>query len=133
AEAVGRKLTSSGPNGSSDQRYDHLGPRHQRGRPHRNGGHRLLWVPVPDQRSEHVFLHIRCDHQPSRGELKARFVSLYDNPTGVATAQRRIDAAASTGRFAGLLAFLFASGTTTSSSPFTVGLDLSGKICYARG
>jgi len=35
------------------------------------------------------------------GELKARFVNLYDNPTGVATAQRRIDAAASPGRFAG--------------------------------
>ena len=66
------------------------------------------------------------------GELKARFVNVYDNATGVTTGQGRVDAAASTGRFAGTTGILFLSGTTPSFSPFTVDLDLSGKICYAR-
>ena len=66
------------------------------------------------------------------GELKARQVYLYDNATGVTTGLARIDPAASTGRFAGATGYLFLSGTTTSFSPFTVGLELSGKVCYAR-
>jgi hypothetical protein len=66
------------------------------------------------------------------GELKATVVNLYDNATGVTTGQGRIDPAASTGRFAGATGILFLSGTTPSFSPFTVELDLSGKICYAR-
>jgi hypothetical protein len=66
------------------------------------------------------------------GELKATVVNLYDNATGVTTGQGRIDPAASTGRFAGATGILFLSGTTPSFNPFTVELDLSGKICYAR-
>jgi hypothetical protein len=66
------------------------------------------------------------------GELKVRQVNVYDNATGVTTGFARIDPAASTGRFAGATGYLFLSGTTTSFSPFTVGLELSGRICYAR-
>jgi hypothetical protein len=67
-----------------------------------------------------------------RGELKARQVNLYDNATGVTAGLARIDPAASTGRFAGATGYLFLNGATTSVSPFTVTLELSGKICYAR-
>jgi hypothetical protein len=66
------------------------------------------------------------------GELKARQVNVFDNGTGVTTGLARIDPAASTGRFAGATGYLFLSGRTTSFSPFTVELELSGKICYAR-
>jgi hypothetical protein len=67
-----------------------------------------------------------------QGELKARQVNLYDNATGVTTGLARIDPATSTGLFAGATGYLFLSGATTSFSPFTVQLELSGKICYAR-
>jgi hypothetical protein len=67
-----------------------------------------------------------------QGELKARQVNVYDNATGVTAGLARIDPAASTGRFAGATGHLFLNGTTTSFSPFTVDLELSGKICYAR-
>jgi hypothetical protein len=67
-----------------------------------------------------------------QGQLKARFVILYDNATGVTASLGRIDPAASTGRFAGATGHLFLDGTTTSDSPFTVQLELSGKVCYAR-
>jgi hypothetical protein len=66
------------------------------------------------------------------GELKARQVNVFDNGTGLTTGLARIDPAASTGRFAGATGYLFLSGRTTSFSPFTVELELSGKICYAR-
>jgi hypothetical protein len=66
------------------------------------------------------------------GELKARQVNVFDNGTGLGTGLARIDPAASTGRFAGATGYLFLSGRTTSFSPFTVELELSGKICYAR-
>jgi hypothetical protein len=62
----------------------------------------------------------------------ARQVNIYDNATGVTAGLARIDPAASTGRFAGATGYLFLNGTTTSFSPFTVSLELSGKICYAR-
>lgn len=68
----------------------------------------------------------------SQGELKARQVNVYDTATGVTAGFARIDPAASTGRFAGATGYLFLNGTTTSFSPFTVTLELSGKICYAR-
>jgi len=67
-----------------------------------------------------------------QGQLKARFVILYDNATGVTASLGRIDPAASTGRFAGATGHLFLDGTTISASPFTVQLELSGKVCYAR-
>jgi hypothetical protein len=67
-----------------------------------------------------------------QGELKARQVNVFDTGTGVTTGLARIDPAASTGRFAGATGYLFLSGRTTSFSPFTVELELSGKICYAR-
>ena len=66
------------------------------------------------------------------GELKARQVNIFDNGTGVTTGLARIDPTASTGRFAGATGYLFLSGRATSFSPFTVELELSGKICYAR-
>jgi hypothetical protein len=66
------------------------------------------------------------------GELKARQVNVFDNGTGVTAGLARIDPAASTGRFAGATGYLFLNGRTTSFSPFTVELELSGKICYAR-
>jgi len=66
------------------------------------------------------------------GALQAQFVNLFDNGTGVNTAQGRIDPNARTGRFAGVTGILFLNGTTSSSSPFTVQLDLSGKICNDR-
>lgn len=66
------------------------------------------------------------------GELKARQVNVFDNGTGVTAGLARIDPAASTGRFAGATGYLFLNGRTTSFSPFTVDLELSGKICYAR-
>lgn len=67
-----------------------------------------------------------------QGELKARQVNVYDNATGVTAGLARIDPTASTGRFAGATGHLFLNGTTTSFSPFTVELELSGKVCYAR-
>lgn len=67
-----------------------------------------------------------------QGELKARQVNVYDTATGVTAGLARIDPAASTDRFAGATGYLFLNGTTTSFSPFTVTLELSGKICYAR-
>jgi len=67
-----------------------------------------------------------------QGELKARQVNVYDTVTGVTAGFARINPAASTGRFAGATGYLLLNGTTTSFSPFTVTLELSGKICYAR-
>lgn len=66
------------------------------------------------------------------GELKARHVNVYDNGTGLTAGLARIDPAAGTGRFAGATGYLFLSGRATSFSPFTVELELGGKICYAR-
>jgi hypothetical protein len=66
-----------------------------------------------------------------QGELKARQVNVFDNGTGVTAGLARIDPTASTGRFAGATGYLFLSGRTTGFSPFTVELELSGKICYA--
>ncbi len=66
------------------------------------------------------------------GELKARQVNVYDSGTGLAAGLARIDPAASNGRFAGATGYLFLTGRATSFSPFTVELELSGKVCYAR-
>lgn len=66
------------------------------------------------------------------GELKARQINVFDNGSGVTTGLARIDPAASTGRFAGATGYLFLSGRSTSFIPFTVELELSGKVCYAR-
>jgi hypothetical protein len=66
------------------------------------------------------------------GQLKVRFVNVYDNATGLTANLGRIDPAASTGRFTGATGYVFLNGRTTSFSPFTVELELGGKICYAR-
>lgn len=66
------------------------------------------------------------------GDVKARQVNVYDNATGLTAGLLRVDPAASTGRFAGATGYLFLNGTTPSFSPFTVEMELSGVICYAR-
>ena len=66
----------------------------------------------------------------NQGQLKASAVHFFDFTSGVASAQARINPATSTGRFAGATGFLFFDGVSTTSSPFTTKLEISGQICY---
>ena len=65
------------------------------------------------------------------GELKASAVHFLDFTNAVASAQARINPITSTGRFAGATGFLFLDGVSTTTSPFTTKLEISGQICYA--
>jgi len=63
-----------------------------------------------------------------QGQLKASFVNLFNVITGVTTCMGSIDPNNSTGRFAGASGVLFMNGTAINNSPFTVKLDVTGKI-----
>ncbi|HLJ45839.1 MAG TPA: hypothetical protein VKU01_07525 [Bryobacteraceae bacterium] len=65
------------------------------------------------------------------GQLKASWVNLYDNATGLFTVMAVINPTTSTGRFAGATGVLYSNGKTVSSAPFTVAAELAGQICYA--
>jgi hypothetical protein len=62
------------------------------------------------------------------GQLRVRFVNLFNAVTGVTTAMGTIDPNNSTGRFAGATGVLFESGNAINNSPFTVKLDVTGEI-----
>ena len=63
-----------------------------------------------------------------QGQLRVRFVNLFNVVTGVNTAMGTIDPNNSTGRFAGATGVLFMNGKVISNSPFTVKLDVTGEI-----
>ena len=63
-----------------------------------------------------------------QGQLRVRFVNLFNVVTGVTTAMGTIDPNNSTGRFAGATGVLFMNGKVISNSPFTVKLDVTGEI-----
>ena len=66
------------------------------------------------------------------GQLKASWVNLFDNATGLFTVMALINPTASTGRFAGAAGVLYINGKTVSFTPFTVAGELTGQICYAK-
>ena len=67
-----------------------------------------------------------------QGQLKAAWVNLFDNATGLLTTMALINPSASTGRFAGATGVLYINGKAVSFAPFTVSAELAGQICYAN-
>jgi len=67
-----------------------------------------------------------------QGQLKARFVNLFNVVTGITTAMGAVDPNNSTGRFAGATGVLFNRGGVISNSPFTVKTDITGDINLAN-
>ena len=67
-----------------------------------------------------------------QGQLKAGWVNLFDNATGLITTMALINPSASTGRFAGATGVLYINGKAVSFSPFTISAELAGQICYAN-
>lgn len=67
----------------------------------------------------------------NQGELKASNVYLF-NFAGVGSALGRINPTTSTGRFAGATGVLYFAATVTSFSPFTVQVEITGEICFAK-
>jgi hypothetical protein len=67
-----------------------------------------------------------------QGQLKAAWVNLFDNATGLLTTMALINPSASTGRFAGATGVLYINGKAVSFAPFTVSAELAGQICYAK-
>jgi hypothetical protein len=66
------------------------------------------------------------------GQLKASWVNLFDNATGLLTVMALINPSASTGRFTGATGVLYINGKAVSFAPFTVVAELAGQICYAK-
>jgi hypothetical protein len=66
------------------------------------------------------------------GQLKASWVNLFDNATGLLTIMALINPTASNGRFAGATGVLYINGKAVSFAPFTVAAELTGQICYAK-
>ena len=66
-----------------------------------------------------------------QGQLKVRIVTLFNVATGVASGFGSIDPNTSTGRFALATGLLFV-GKAVSDNPFTIKLDISGEICFAK-
>jgi hypothetical protein len=68
----------------------------------------------------------------NRGQLVAHAVYIYDFATGALAGLAHIDAASSTGRFAGATGTLFVSGYTVGTSiPITYALGITGTMCLA--
>jgi hypothetical protein len=67
-----------------------------------------------------------------QGQLRVRFVNLFDVVTGQTVAMGTIDPNTSTGRFAGATGVVFNSGGVISWSPFTVKTDITGEINLVR-
>ena len=65
------------------------------------------------------------------GVLKTRNVGIFDVATGLFTEFARIDASASTGRFAGATGVLYVNGRTSDNGA-TFKAEIMGNICYVK-
>jgi hypothetical protein len=66
-----------------------------------------------------------------RGALKTHNVGLFDVGTGLFSEIARIDASASTGKFAGATGVLYINGKTTDGGA-TFQAEITGEICFAN-
>ena len=66
-----------------------------------------------------------------RGALKTHNVGLFDVGTGLFSEIARIDASASTGKFAGATGVLYINGKTIDGGA-TFQADITGQICFAN-